>query len=144
MSVVSVDAEQLRSRHKQLLEDIARLQKEADELANFLQNLDRFTGKPSTKVADDKGLVPRPSGTPSTFEMVDMILASAEKDGRGPLTSRQLMDEIRAKYWPGVQNSQILPSIFGFRAKGRLIRDGDKWRRRPPLRIITKPKPTQT
>ena len=58
----------------------------------------------------------------------DMILASAEKDGRGALTSRELMDEIRAKYWPGVQNGQILPSIFGFKGK-RLHRSGDKWSR---------------
>ena len=128
---VSVNIDSLRSRHKRLLDDIVRLQKEADDLGNFLRNLERFAEKPpdAPQAAGSKELLPRPAGTPSTFDMVDMILASAEKEGRGALTSRELMDEIRAKYWPGVQNKQILPSIFGFGAKGRLIRDGEKWRR---------------
>jgi len=129
MSLVSIDPTDLKSRHKRLLEDIAKLQKEADELGSFIRNLERFTGKPPDKGrSGKKKKTPRPAGTPSTFEMVDMILAGAEKDGRGALTSRELMDEIRAKYWPGVQNGQILPSIFGFKGK-RLNRTGDKWSR---------------
>ena len=130
MSVVSIDPSVLRSRHKRLLDDIAKLQKEADDLDNFIRSLNRFTGKPPDKknASAKKKKTPRPAGTPSTFEMVDMILASAEKDGRVALTSRELMDEIRANYWPGVQNGQILPSIFGFKGK-RLNRTGDKWSR---------------
>jgi hypothetical protein len=131
MSIL-IDATQLGVRHKRIMDDIAKLQKEADDIATLLRLADRFSGKPPEKgkpKAKDKPVrVPRPPGTPSTLEMVEMILASAEKDGRGALTSREIMDEIRAKYWPGVQNGQILPSIFGYRDKG-LIREGDKWRR---------------
>ncbi|MFZ2159922.1 MAG: hypothetical protein WAV72_27910 [Bradyrhizobium sp.] len=127
-SLVSINADSLRNRHKRLLDDIARLQKEADELGNFIRNLERFTEKPPDKKETSGEKVPRPEGIPSTFEMVDMILKSAEKEGKASLTSRELMDEIRAKYWPGVKNSQILPSIFGFRGK-RLIREGDRWKR---------------
>jgi hypothetical protein len=135
---MNLDVEQIRARQKRIDEEIAKLQKESDELAIALRVLDRFTDKP-TEPSAKPDLPPRPPGSPSTFDMVTMILAGAEKDGRGALTSRELMDEIRAKYWPGVQNKQILPSIFGFAKNNRLIREGDKWRRKPPL--IIKPIP---
>jgi hypothetical protein len=131
MSIL-IDPTQLSARRKRVMDDIAKLQKEADEIDMLLRLAGRYSGKPpekgKPKAKGKPAKVPRPPGTPSTLEMVEMILAGAEKDGRGPLTSREIMDDIRAKYWPGVQNGQILPSIFGYRDKG-LIREGDKWRR---------------
>jgi hypothetical protein len=60
--------------------------------------------------------------------MVEMILTSAGKEGKDKITTRELMDQIRANYWPGVRNSQILPSIFGYAKKGRLTRVGMAWK----------------
>jgi hypothetical protein len=132
---MSQEIHQIRERQKRIGEEIAELQKEHDELDVALRVLERFfksPSKPSDKPpkAIPTGLIQRPSGIPSTFEMVETILKEAEKAGKDSLTSRELMDEIRAKYWPGVQNKQILPSIFGFSPR-RLIREGDKWRRKP-------------
>jgi hypothetical protein len=136
MVAMSLDIENLRSRQKRLIDEIAQRQKELDEIDIALRVFDRYSDKPpdkgKTSAGSKNGLPPRPKGTPSTFEMVNLILASAEKEGKEGLTSRELMDQIRAKYWPGVQNRQILPSIFGFaKDNKRLIRDGDRWKRKP-------------
>src|SRR5438445_6741056 len=130
---MKLDADKIRARQKRIDEEIAKLQSEADELSVVLRVMERFKEKPpdkSTKAGKEEKLPPRPKGTPSTFEMVELVLASAEKGGKPALTSRELMDAIRANYWPGVQNKQILPSIFGFAKKKRLIREGDKWKRK--------------
>jgi len=135
MVPMSLDIENLRSRQKRLIDEIAQRQKELDEIDIALRVFDRYSDKPPDKGKASGGgksdLPPRPKGTPSTFDMVNLILASAEKEGKDGLTSRELLDQIRAKYWPGVQNRQILPSIFGFaKDNKRLIRDGDKWKRK--------------
>jgi hypothetical protein len=124
------DLEKMRTRHKRLNEEIARLQKEADEIGIAIRVFDRFNDKPPDKgkSGSNSGLPPRPKGTPTTFNMVEMILMGAAKEGKDTITSRELMDEIRAKYWPGVKNSQILPSIFGYAKTGRLKREGMAWK----------------
>jgi hypothetical protein len=134
------DLDQIRARQKRITDEIAKLQREFDELDVALRVMDRFSkSKPPDKPPKPKrpkkaALRPRPAGTPSTFEMVETILSEAEKAGKSALTSRELMDQIREKFWPGVQNKQILPSIFGFAPK-RLTRDGDKWKRkREPIK----------
>jgi hypothetical protein len=140
---MNLDIDQIRARYKRIKDEITKLQTELDELDVALRVLSRFQEKPPDKPASSEELPPRPPGTPSTFEMVNMILASAEKEGKEALTSRELMDQIRANYWPGVKNKQILPSIFGFAKKGRVIREGDKWKRKvvPGMRIVVmKPK----
>jgi hypothetical protein len=131
-------SEQIKARQNRIAEEIAKLQKEHDELDVALRVLGRFSKlpdkppKPPPKVAKKatkKALKPRPAGLPSTFEMVEAVLSEAEKAGQPALTSKELLDKIREKYWPGVHRSQILPSIFGFAPK-RLTREGDKWTRK--------------
>jgi hypothetical protein len=134
---MSQEVDQLRARQKRNADEIAKLQKENDEIGIALRVLERFSKIPP-KLPDKPpkaiptGLIPRPAGIPSTFEMVETILKDAEKAGKESLTSRELMDQIREKYWPGVQNKQILPSIFGFSPK-RLIREGERWKRKTNL-----------
>lgn len=128
------DVDQIRARQKHITDEIAKLQKEADEIGVALRVIERYGGKAPDDGAEteEKDLPPRPPGIPSTYEMVVAILGKAETAGkREGLTSRELMDGIRAEYWPGVQNKQILPSIFGFGKKKRIIRRGDKWKKKP-------------
>lgn len=129
---MNFDIENMRARHKRLNDQIAQLQKEADDLAIALRVIDKFSEKPpdkgKAKAPSKPGLTARPKGTPTTFEMVEMILTSAAKEGKETITTRELMDQIRAKYWPGVKNGQILPSIFGFAKTGRLQRKDMAWR----------------
>ena len=137
------DVDSIRARQKRISDEIEKLQKELDELGVALRVLGRFAKakppdkppKPSrTARASKKVLPPRPKGIPSTFEMVEKILTAGEASGKPEFTSRELMDQIRERYWPGVQNKQILPSIFGFGKAGRIIREGDKWKRKHPGR----------
>lgn len=51
--------------------------------------------------------------------MVEFVLSSAEKEGR-ELTASEIVNEIRARYWPGLIGEQILPSIYGFAKQGRV------------------------
>ena len=133
------EVDQLHERLKRIDAEIEKLQLEREEIGVALRVLGRFIkAKPPPKPphkpaarASKKTLPPRPKGIPSTFEMVEAVLTEGERTGKPALTSRELMDAIRAKYWPGVQNKQILPSIFGFAPK-RLIREGDKWKRKHP------------
>jgi hypothetical protein len=135
---MSSSIDQIRSRQKHLADEIAKLQSEHDDLDIALRVLTRLLktpDKPPKAVKAAKGkrakkaLTPRPDGIPSTFEMVEKILSDAEKAGKSALTSREILDQINEKYWPGVHRSQILPSIFGFAPK-RLTRDGDKWKKK--------------
>lgn len=131
---MSLDVNRIRADRKRKLDEIAKLQEEVAEIDLALRVYDRYAEKqpPEQEDAESPGLAPRPPGTPTTFQMVNMILAGAEKDGREGLTSRELLDEIAKKYWPGVHRSQILPSIFGFGKVGRIRRIDDKWYRAAP------------
>jgi hypothetical protein len=130
---MSLDLSQIKAERQRKIDEIGRLQEEVAELDTALRVLERYAEKPPNS-EEESGLKPRPPGTPSTFDMVNMVLASAEKEGRTDgLTSRELIDAIGAKYWPGIHRSQILPSIFGFAKNGRLLRNGDKWRRKLDL-----------
>ncbi len=61
----------------------------------------------------------RPSGAPTNFEMVDMILASAEKEGKDGLTVTEIISEMRRRYWPGLKDVQVSAPIYAFARNGR-------------------------
>ena len=61
----------------------------------------------------------RPSGCPTNYEMVDMILAGAEKEGTEGLTLSEITSEIRKRYWPGLKDAQVAAPIYAFVRNGR-------------------------
>jgi hypothetical protein len=67
---------------------------------------------------------PRPSGIPTTPQMLDILLAEAERAGKQGLVGRDLVVGIRQRWWPGVGWNSILPTAFALVAKGRLDRKG--------------------
>jgi hypothetical protein len=74
--------------------------------------------------------MPRPPGRPTNFEMAEAALSNAEKDGKDGLTANELVDAIRALYWPGLVGTQILPSLYAFAKNGRLRKtSGGKFKR---------------
>jgi hypothetical protein len=121
--------ELVQSRQREIADELARLQKEADELDIAMRVLNRLTNqKPqprdgiSTAAEEPKLGPPRPKGIPSNFDMVEMILASDEKEGQYGLTAKELVEKISGRYWPGLTGSQILPAIYQFAKKGRLLK----------------------
>lgn len=140
-----VDTEAMKKRQREIADEIARLQSESEELTFALRVVGRFSlpdPEPSfinpfktlspesqeaqapqaPEPADAAGpaWVPRPAGTPTNYEMAEFVLASAEKEGKDGLTGSELVAAIRNRYWPGLVNDQILPSIYAFAKKGRL------------------------
>jgi hypothetical protein len=119
------------AREKEIADQMAALQKELEELATAKRVLLRLSGhagdQPVSKASKGK---PRPSDIPTNFEMVEFILGSAEKDGKDGLAASELVDSIRARYWPGLSGEQILPSIYAFAKNGRLRKTpGGKFKR---------------
>jgi hypothetical protein len=121
--MVTVDPAKIAARRQEIGEEIARLQREADELDIVLKVLPRLAlEEVQENIAEDildPSLSPRPSGTPTNFEMVELVLLSAEKEGRDGLTASEIVEEIGRRYWPGLIGKQILPSIYQFAKKGR-------------------------
>jgi hypothetical protein len=73
---------------------------------------------------------PRPTGAPTTFEMTEAVLEAAEKEGKDGLGSKELVDGIRIKFWPGLVTHQVLPTIYGFVKNERLHKTaGGKFKR---------------
>jgi hypothetical protein len=138
-------------RKRKLAEEMSRLEIEIDKLNDALEvirMLEREAeneaapaplAKPSAPaneadaIPDDdhpKLGPPRPSGCPSNFEMVDMILSSAEREGKDGLTITELISEMRGRYWPGLNDVQVSAPIYSFVRKGRLKKTpGGKFKR---------------
>jgi hypothetical protein len=129
-----LDIEQIDKRLREIGEQVALLQKEADELAIakrvFARFSDHLPNGGGTKAGHDPpGGKPRPNGTPTNFEMAEFVLADAEKEGKDGLGGSELVQAIAARYWPGLVGHQILPSMYQFAKAGRLKLSGGKFRR---------------
>jgi hypothetical protein len=109
-------------RLQEIAQQIAALQKEADELEIAKRVFQRFAGGGAVAATDDVSSKPkpRPVGIPTNFDMVELVLSSAEKEGKDGLTAAEVVQAIAARYWPGLVGEQILPSIYGFAKNGRL------------------------
>jgi hypothetical protein len=127
-------ADRITARQLEIGEELARLQEESNELAIALKVIKRLDAdspavgsepaKPAASDGSAKTKTPklgptRPSGCPTNFQMVDMILASAEKDGKDGLTVSEIINEMRHRSWPGLEDVQVSAPIYGFARKGR-------------------------
>jgi hypothetical protein len=121
------DSLAIEKRLKEISETISSLQAEADELNVALRVFEKyFQQGPSKKRnaatfdASAKMGPPRPSGIPTNFEMTEMVIKSAEKEGKNGLTASEIVEQIGKRYWPGIVGAQILPMIYKFAKEGRL------------------------
>lgn len=118
------DVEALLERHREITKEIDRLVKERDELDLAVRVLKRFAI--SREASEPKLGPPRPEGTPTLFEMTEKVLREARQDSSLlGLTAREIVEEIGRQYWPGVQSAQMLPQIYQFAKKGRLLKTPD-------------------
>jgi hypothetical protein len=119
--MMNSDHTKIEARQKEIDAEIARLQRERDDLdiaARVFKQL--FGGLENGAPVKSKMGPPRPDGTPTAFEMTTLILSSAEKAGKDGLSAKEIVDEIRKRYWPGIVGAQILPSIYQFAQNGRI------------------------
>jgi hypothetical protein len=131
---MNLDIQQIDRRLKEISDETARLQKEAEELLIAKRVFEKYSDKPSNGQAEPTGGSPRPKGTPTNFEMAEFVLAAAEKEGKDGLAANELVEAIAARYWPGLVGPQILPSIYNFAKIGRLRKTGGgKFKRRKKI-----------
>jgi hypothetical protein len=137
---IVIQTERLEARQREIAKQIERLQEEANELAIALRVIARLEpdspaapeAPTDTRAEDETPKLgpPRPSGCPTNFQMVDMILASAEKDGKDGLTISELIAEMRSRYWPGLRDVQVSAPIYSFVRQDRLRKTpGGKFKR---------------
>jgi hypothetical protein len=122
----------IEERRGEIAKEIARLQEELNEMEIALRVINRVptdSHKPrkiETQEAPADGVPKlgplRPSGCPSNYEMMELILASAEKEGKDGLTASEIISEMRKRYWPGLKDAQVSAPIYAFVRKGRFRR----------------------
>jgi hypothetical protein len=136
-------AHKIEARQREIAKEIVLLQEESNELAIALKVIMRLepesSAAPEAPEAPTETLVeedhpklgpPRPNGCPTNFQMVDMILASAEKEGKDGLTISELIAEMRTRYWPGLKDVQVSAPIYSFVRQDRLRKTpGGKFKR---------------
>ena len=122
------ELEKIALREKEIAKLIEALQREADELAVARKVIARFA--PSIPTEEGALGPSRPDGIPSTFEMTESVLEDAERAGKDGLTSKELIEAMGAKFWPGLRSAQVLPTIYGFVKSNRLRKTpGGKFKR---------------
>jgi hypothetical protein len=119
-----IDPHAIEKRQSEIRDNIANLEKEAAELDIALRVFKRFSvpeAAAENNGADVAKLGPRrPPGIPSNFQMAELILKDAEREGKTGLTAKEIVEKISARYWPGVADAQIMPAIYGFGRDGRI------------------------
>jgi hypothetical protein len=116
-------------RLRELSSELMRIEDEMDDLEIAKKVLMDLAGKEVAAQAKLGVVTPRPKDIPTNFEMVELVLSNAEREGRDGLTSKELLDAIRVRYWPGLKSGQIMPIIYTFVKKGRLRKTGNKFKR---------------
>jgi hypothetical protein len=129
MFLTMSELEKIKLREEEIAKLIEALEKEASELAVARKVIARFS--PPPPAGSEGALGPsRPDGVPSTFDMTEAVLESAEKAGKDGLTAKELVEAIRDRYWPGLNAPQVLPTIYGFVKNERLHKTaGGKFKR---------------
>lgn len=116
--------ERLRARLREIDEQIGLLQIEGGEIETALRVLDKYAPA-ETEVKSEGGQgAPRPEGLPTLFEMVSFALRDSAPHG---LTAAEIVHKMRARYWPGLVNQQVMPSVYRFVKESRLAKRGDKF-----------------
>lgn len=132
-----VDIAAIEARRKEVAEELERLEREMDELDMAMRVFSRFSvegdaGREPQQFDTGPKLGPaRPDGIPSNYDMAVDVIWSAMKSGRKGLTAAELVEEIGKRWWPGVQGPQILPIMYQFAKRGRLVKGGDGYFRLP-------------
>jgi hypothetical protein len=66
----------------------------------------------------------KPDGTPTMPEMISAILIEAETEGHVKLESQEIIQRVRAKWWPDAQSNDISPLLWRLSKTGKLIKMG--------------------
>jgi hypothetical protein len=117
------DIEAMLERQREIAAEMERLANEKEELDVAVRVLQRYVISETS--TEPKLGPPRPEGTPTLFEMTKFVVRNAQLSGKDGLNAKEIVEEIRRAYWPGVKPVQILPQIYQFAKKGRMRKTSD-------------------
>ncbi len=149
---IEAQAAQEQAERDRLDEAAAARAKEEEELAIAERVLARLAGANATTPAATEPVKSttgkkrywsssaRPVGIPSVPEMVNTLLLDAEKAGKAGLKSREIVDGIADRWWPGVSANMIMPTVYKSISKNHwFVKEGDLIKRlrggQPPKRL---------
>lgn len=121
---MDIQVEKLRARLNEIDGMISQLEEEAEEITVALRVIDRYVTEKKEETSGEGRGRPRPDGIPTIFEMVGFVLKDAGSNG---LSGQEIIERIRARYWPGLASQQIMPSAYRFVKEGRLEKRGAKF-----------------
>lgn len=116
---IAAEAEDLRSRLK-------ALDSEDEELASAERVLMRFGGpttppSPANETGTGAG---KPSGTPTTPNMILALLREAMMQNKGGLEPKEMQIAISRRWWPTVKSEDVGPTAWRMWKDGRLGKNG--------------------
>ncbi len=82
---------------------------------------------PHKKKASKNNGTDRPTGSPTTPEMIKDVIVAEMKSGGVGLANKDLVARIDSKWWPGVDPNYIIPTAWRLAKEGRLGKIGDKY-----------------
>lgn len=88
-------------------------------------------GRVKSGLSIPKNGAKRPSGIPTTRQMISTLLTEAETAGKEGLTGREIVEQIHARWWKGVGWNQALPDALRMVKNNELIRKGPLFAKLP-------------
>lgn len=136
-----VNLQDLENRKREIRAEIERLQAEFEEIEGAIRVVSRFASSTAAKESPAESKLDsstklgpqRPNGIPTNFEMAQIAIRDAVKNGKPGLTASEIVDEISKRWWPGLQGPQILPIIYQLAKRGRLNKGEDGHFRLPNM-----------
>ena len=110
------------------------LKAEDQELETAQRVLERFMPAANTPVGNDPvddaigeaidAASGKPDGTPTTPNMIIMLLKEAERQGKPGLEPKEMHIQVCRRWWPSAKSEDIGPTAWRMRKDGRLTKQG--------------------
>jgi hypothetical protein len=129
---IELERARLRESFAKIEAERKRLLAEEEELTRVEQALLRWASRsepvlgaalPESESPIPRKGPPRPKGIPTTREMIDQVLMSAERRGEEGLSGRDLVRAISERWWAGCGWNDVLPTALLLVKKKQLGRN---------------------
>jgi|SRR5262245_45127634 len=142
MDVIARRRDAIAKRRLEIANDVTALNKENIALVredNELVAAQRVIARlmnlpePQAQAAPPNGARPsaekagKPAGIPTVPEMTELILGEAEASGDPWREGRDILAEIKRRWWPTVEPNDVLPTLWRLAHVERLRKKGSKY-----------------
>jgi len=144
MDVIAQRRAAIAKRRQEIANDMTALNKENNDLVREdhelsaaqrviarLMNLPEPQAQPASQngAGSPTERAGKPAGIPTVPEMTELILGEAEASGDPWREGRDILAEIKRRWWPTVQPNDVLPTLWRLAHVERLRKKGSKYAR---------------